>query len=109
MNNVNDMVKELMNKEIIIDVSKCKYRDEYTNFCLAEKDDIGETYTICTATDCYYKQLAHKTQECEQYKQALEEVYGIIARLLITKDVKYLSKEINEILNIISKAKDNNE
>ena len=55
-------------EQIMIDVNKCKYRDSYTNFCLAEKDDIGETYTICTGTDCYFKQLARKTQECEELK-----------------------------------------
>ena len=61
--------KKMTNKEqIIIDIDRCKYRDKYTNFCLAEKDDIGETYTICTGTDCYYKQLARKTQECEELK-----------------------------------------
>ena len=53
-------------EQIMIDVNKCKYRDSYTNFCLAEKDDIGETYTICTGTDCYFKQLARKAQECEK-------------------------------------------
>ena len=53
-------------EHIMIDVNKCKYRDSYTNFCLAEKDDIGETYTICTGTDCYFKQLARETQECER-------------------------------------------
>lgn len=59
-----------MDKEqIIIDIDRCKYRDEYTNFCLAEKDDIGKTYTICTGTDCYYKQLARKTQEYERLKK----------------------------------------
>lgn len=79
--------------------------------------------------NCYFKQLTRKTAECEKlkekwnigfqkfcdkdnelqlYKQALEEVYGIIVELLVKKDVKHLSKETNEILNIISKAKDGN-
>lgn len=59
-------------EQIIIDIDRCKYRDKYTNFCLAEKDDIGETYTICTGTDCYFKQLARKTQECEDLKEQLQ-------------------------------------
>ena len=25
-------------EQIIIDIDRCKYRDKYTNFCLAEKD-----------------------------------------------------------------------
>ena len=58
----------MTDKEIIINVDRCKYRDKYTNFCLAEKDDIGETYTICTGTDCYYKQSKRKEQECEELK-----------------------------------------
>lgn len=61
-------------EQIIIDIDRCKYRDKYTNFCLAEKDDIGETYTICTGTDCYYKQLARKTQECEELKRDYQEL-----------------------------------
>ena len=53
----------MTDKQIMIDVNKCKYRDTYTNFCKAEKDDIGECYTICTGNDCYYKQLKRKEQE----------------------------------------------
>ena len=60
-------------EQIMIDVNKCKYRDSYTNFCLAEKDDIGETYTICTGTDCYFKQLARKAQELEKLREANDE------------------------------------
>ena len=56
----------------------------------------------------YKEQLARKTAECEKYEQALKEVYGIIVGLLVMKDVKHLSKETNEILNIINKAKDGN-
>lgn len=61
-----------MEEQIIIDINSCKYRDIHTNFCLAEKDENGETYTICTGTDCYFKQLAHKTQECEELKRKVE-------------------------------------
>ena len=67
----------MTDKEIIINVDRCKYRDKYTNFCLAEKDDIGETYTICTGTDCYYKQSKRKEQECENLNKrvsSLEEI-----------------------------------
>ena len=84
-------------EQIIIDIDRCKYRDKYTNFCLAEKDDIGETYTICTGTDCYYKQLARKTQECEELKrdyQELEqrhnEVFQEFERLKIRKSKRNL-------------------
>ena len=122
----------MTDKQIIIDIDRCKYRDKYTNFCLAEKDDIGETCTICTGTDCYFKQLARKTQECEElkeyiqankatgicetctymaliendrYRKALEE----IRKIIISEDVKTrpaLSdfEQNNKILDIISKA-----
>lgn len=53
----------------------------------------------------YCSRLADKNKKCEKYEQALEEVYGIIVGLLVMKDVKHLSKETNEILNIISKVK----
>lgn len=48
------------------------------------------------------------TNRALRYKQALDEIYGIIVKLFITKDVKHLSKEINEILDIINKAKGKN-
>lgn len=69
MNNFAKDINVPTKEQIIIDIDRCKYRDKYTNFCLAEKDDIGETYTICTGTDCYFKRLARKTQECEELKE----------------------------------------
>ena len=157
-------VKEIINMEHKpiyldgVDVNKCKYRDSYTNFCLAEKDDIGETYTICTGTDCYFKQLARKAQECEQikekyealklenqegyeivaelkheceelkekyeeikedrynlnmemytfdrYRKALEEIEGIVSKDYYDDTWADISIKLDEILDIISKAKD---
>ena len=64
----------MTDKEIIINIDRCKYRDKYTNFCLAEKDDIGETYTICTGTDCYFKQLARKTAECGRSQKRISDL-----------------------------------
>lgn len=117
----------MTDKEIMIngvDVSGCRHflkdtegqdydTDEFVKGCCEAKGScIGYEfagYGLCRGDkDCYFKQLARKTAECEKYEQALEEVYGIIVRLLIMKDVKHLSKEINDILNIINKAKDGN-
>lgn len=112
-------------EQIIIDTNQCKYKDKYINYCLAERDAIGESYTICTGTDCYFKQLARKmreckkwkhqaelgsettdrlarqleekTQECESYRKALEEIEKICEEGLYA-GINY------EILNIISKA-----
>ena len=77
-------------EQVIIDINKCKYRDKYTNFCLAEKDEIGETYIICTGADCYFKQLARKTQECEELKEKL--------KFKIQENIK-LSKENRNLKN----------
>ena len=123
-----------MDKQLMIDVNKCKYRDSYTNFCLAEKDDIGETYTICTGTDCYFKRLARKTQECEELKayaqrqenqreeyykeflkkdkalEEIEEAAFCLKGFNFGYDELGIGDEIiayaDEILNIINKAKD---
>lgn len=57
-----------------IDVNKCKYRDKYTNFCLAERNEIGDTYTLCTGTDCYFKQLARKTQDEQSLLNVIDDL-----------------------------------
>lgn len=106
----------MTDKEIIIggvDISKCEYLntfsdcDGYHDYCELA-DNIENQYCKHYA-NCYYKQLQRKTTECNKYEQALIEVYKIIVALLTTKDVKYLSKEINGIIDIITKAKDGNE
>lgn len=94
-----------------VDVNKCKYRDSYTNFCLAEKDDIGETYTICTGTDCYFKRLARKTQECEELKNTLEKLTrGVVLPAISEPDVISLTdryrKALEEIKEIVSSTLD---
>lgn len=68
----------MTDKEIkMVDVDKCKYRDSCSNFCLAERDAIGESRTICTGTNCYFKQFQRKKAECEKYEQALNEILEI--------------------------------
>lgn len=46
--------------------------DKDLNFCLAERDDIGDCYTICVGTDCYFKQLARKTAECKELQEKVD-------------------------------------
>lgn len=121
-------------EHIIIDIDRCKYRDKYTNFCLAEKNDIGETYTICTGTDCYFKQLKRKEQECErlkrkvelmmdcpdckvdEYKKALEKIEEYTREQFCENCDDYNTTEYNqhceyceyyEYFDIINKAKEN--
>lgn len=127
----------MTDKEIkMVDVDKCKYRDSCSNFCLAERDAIGETRTICTGTNCYFKQFQRKKAECEKleekwsigfqkfcdkdnklqhYKQALDEIEGLAKNFCKncgdSKDCND-GKEgcyyslIPDLFNSISKAKD---
>ena len=75
----------MADKEIIIDgvdVSQCVYRmkDEYnTCCCTSTKENEGEeritAYYGCKYNhNCHYKQLKRKEKECEEYKQALDEI-----------------------------------
>lgn len=68
----------MTDKEIIIDgidVSEC-----YGYVHNAKEYDCGETYSkfhyrYCEENpNCYFKQLKRAEQECEKYKQALEEI-----------------------------------
>ena len=55
-----------------INVSKCEYFKD--GMCYAECDLEGYTDWECKDTDlsnCYFKQLARKTQECEELKEEL--------------------------------------
>lgn len=67
----------MKNKEVYIDgvdVSKCSYFN-FTNehYCDECSSEFG--CAVCDErTSCYYKQLKHKEQECEKYKQALDEI-----------------------------------
>lgn len=61
----------MADKEIIIDgvdVSGCAYFD-YENEGTRECDAYSNE---CEANNCYYKQLARKTQECESLKEEIE-------------------------------------
>lgn len=80
-----------------IDVSEC--RNKY--ICRLE-----ETTEYCERNpNCYFKQLQRKTTECNEYKQALDEIKKCIDELDWTM-LEYTYKRINDI---ITKAKDGNE
>ena len=74
------------NKPIIIDgvdVSECEYY-QY-DMCTATKDNYGDCSSYCKDYDmknCYFKQLARKTRECEQKDKEIDELHLIIDRLL---------------------------
>ena len=52
--------------------------------------------------NCYFKQLARKTQECDRYRKALEEIETIAEE---RKDCCFECKAMKKILDIINKAK----
>lgn len=70
-------------KQIIIDgvdISKCKYYDEVFNYC--DQSYLGEGGLLkntknpkrCECSpNCYYKQLARKTQECNELRKKIGE------------------------------------
>lgn len=127
----------MTDKEIIIDgidVSKCEYFKD--GMCYAECDLEGYTDWECKDTElsnCYFKQLARKTQECEElkvyaqrqenqreeyykeylklsqecekYKQSLDEIEKYCDnQICLTGDLPFRTTA-SDILDIISKAK----
>ena len=106
-------------EQIIIDgvnVGGCKYLntfsdcDGYHYYCdLA--DDIKNEYCEYYK-DCYFKQLARKTTECEKYEQALDEIaahYQKVIKNITNYDDSYDAsisiKALHNISDIINKAK----
>ena len=85
------------NNQIIIDgcnVSGCSYYNPLGNY------NCGGTKKCSQWSNCYYKQLARKTQECEQIKEKYEalklenqEGYEIVAEL--KHECEELKKELN--------------
>lgn len=125
----------LYKEQIIIDgvdVSGCKFRNGDNSICFSDS-------YFCEGHLCYFKQLARKTQECEElkkqdyenlkiihddfnqiislraenarYREALKEIEKICLEDTYTfadgTTVRYDS--LDDILNIINKAKENNE
>ena len=85
----NNFVKDInvpCKEQIIchgVNVSKCEYYKD--GMCYAECDLEGYTDWECHDEDlnnCYFKQLARKTQECEQKDKEINELHLIIDRLL---------------------------
>lgn len=58
-----------------VDVSGCEYLE--CGMCNAERDNDGYTDCECYSSECsncYFKQLARKTQECEELKRDYQEL-----------------------------------
>ena len=112
-----------------VDVSKCRYFCRYDDLC--RDDNIGRVVRpLCKRIpDCYFKQLARKTQECEElkrkvelmmdcpdckvdeYKKALEEIEELVKslnenRMCFYDDVNDCSNcDMNTFCNYLRKSK----
>ena len=117
-------------QEIIdgVNVSKCKHYEKHSFYdCNETCEDNGAI--VCTNcednSNCYFKQLQRKEQECEKLKayaqrqenqreayykeflkkdKALEEIEKIVE--IAKEDYRMPEDEWNKILDIINKAKD---
>lgn len=94
----------MTDKEIIIDgvdVSGCK------NFSCGkceEENKIPKTINHFTADcrmypNCYFKQLARKTQECEKYEQLFDELDKRVSNCIKIYDCIIVSKIVKDIIN----------
>ena len=80
-----------------VDVSGCKYLGK-GRICNAEREEDGYTDWACCnpeLNDCYFKQLARKTQECENLKEDYEEVEQ--RHNGVFQDFKRLNQECEEL------------
>lgn len=96
-----------------IDVSECLFYQ--INF---EEDDnvkikhfCSNWYNSCESvnnSNCYFKQLARKTQECEKYEQAFDKIKEVCLEDTHTfaDGTKLRYDSLDDILDIISKVKD---
>ena len=99
-------------EQIIIDgcnVSECLfYQSNFEeDYDVKIKHFCSNWHNSCESannSNCYYKQLARKTQECEKYEQALDEIYLIIDEIKEQYDIWEIS-ELEQIQDIINKAK----
>lgn len=99
-----------------VDVSRCKLL--CSDYCSLHTEN---ELSLCPCEDypnCYFKQLARKTQECDRYRKALEEIGDLLFQVTgvdFPKDdyVTPAYKEIQtyyrnlqkQILDIINKVK----
>ena len=126
-----------------VDVSECEFFDG-SHLCKCDKTIIDEhkklknifsvKYVNCRDNyNCYFKQLARKTEECEElkaytqrqenqretyykeflklsqecdrYRKALDEIEGIVSKDYYDDNWADISTKLDEIFNIINKAK----
>lgn len=100
-----------------VDVSGCKYykhNDENSGWSSCISKDEEHIHAVnplcCEKEDCLFKQLARNTQECDRYREALEEIEKVCIQDIYTfadgTQVRY--DTLDDILDIINKAKGDN-
>ena len=98
----------MTDKQIIIDdvdVSKCEfYCEEYCTLSNDRNERLPFAEKCTGYSDCCYKQLKHKEQECEKLKQILTEI-KFWARELLKRTGQVVPFEIEQILQKISECK----
>ena len=94
----------MTDKEIIIDgidVSECEfYCEEYCNLSNDRNERLPFAEKCTGYSDCCYKQLKRKEQECESQKQRLEYYTTKITQLL--DDINKYEQALDEIEEIIN-------
>ena len=93
----NDSLKNQDKEQIIIDGKGCRYKT-WDKDCALTGDNHGDNMKPCKFIDeknCYFKQLARKTQECEQKEKELLSNEKIINKLM--KEVDELKQECVEL------------
>ena len=98
----------MTNKPIIIDgidVSECKKYEHEIVRCNATLKNMCFCGGRCTDkknADCYFKQLKHKEQECNKYKQTLTEIKEICneyqKEYILNIGVEILTNKILQII-----------
>ena len=112
-------------KQIIIDgvdVSECRNFDIESYKRSAYDCDLNELHGYCICNnDCYFKQLARKTQECEELQVAYNKAQDILGRVNGANELKSYSlqesikecdryrKALEEIENLMQKVSDADE
>ena len=95
----------MTDKQIIIDgcnVSGCKYFENADQEMCCELTCCGG----CRGINCYYKQLKRKEQECERWKEQLDEM--ILQSALLPKFFGLTADEITNMLKQLDQLKSEN-
>ena len=104
----------MTDKQIIddgIDVSGCEYYNKDDKTCREVNGnydtDICE-FDKCENSNCYYKQLKRKEQECEKLKQTIAEIKELVYELTNQEYTDFIEGKQEQILQVISECEVDN-